>query len=119
MTNEKILAEEKLEEVQLDAVAGGTVGELEDLAGAMLDKWSAIATIGKGVAHVPRANGILADAISMTLQRDLKIDADISLGLGGTGALSKGNKYTDLRNGQNLSHAQVIERINRAVKVIA
>ena len=39
MTNEKILAEEKLEEVQLDAVAGGTVGELEDLAGAMLDKY--------------------------------------------------------------------------------
>ena len=94
----------------LDGISGGTVGELEDLTKAMVSN-PTLKKLGSFDTHVPGANRIIANEVEKILQKDLKIDADISLGFLGTGAGSKNNTYRDMTNGQYISHQEVLNRL--------
>ena len=110
MTNELKLQNEVLTMGALDEVSGGTVSELEDLTKAMVSN-PTLKKLGSFDSHVPGANRIIADQVEGVLQKDLKIDADISLGFLGTGAGSKNNTYRDMTNGQYISHQEVLDRL--------
>ncbi len=47
------------------------------------------------------------------LQKDLHIDADISLGALGIDIGSKHNTYKDMTTGQHISHQEVLNRISK------
>ena len=110
MTNEMKLQNEVLTMETLDRVSGGTVGELEDLTKAIVSN-PTLKKLGSVDAHIPGANRIIANEVENILQKNLKIDADISLGLFGTGAGSKNNTYRDMTNGQYISHQEVLNRL--------
>ena len=106
----KILAEEMMNAEELEQVSGGTVGELEDLTKAIVSN-PTLKFLGKAGAHVPGANRLVADAVEGVLKDQLNIDADISLGLFGTGAASSKNTYRDIKTGKFLSHNEVLKRV--------
>ena len=112
MTNTKITAEEMLNTEELEKVAGGKVAELEELADAIVHN-PTLKFLGKAGAHVPGANRISADAVETLLKDQLNIDADISLGLFGTGAVSAKNTYRDMKTSQYITHAEVLDRIKQ------
>ena len=114
MTKEMKLQNEVLTMESLDGISGGTVGELEDLTKAMVSN-PTLKKLGSFDTHVPGANRILADQVENILQKDLKIDADISLGFLGTGAGSKNNTYRDMTTGQYISHQEVLNRISKFI----
>ncbi len=105
---------EQLSDEELERVAGGTVGELEDLTKAIVSN-PTLKFLGKAGAHVPGANRISADAVETLLKDHLNIDADISLGLFGTGAASAKNTYRDMKTGQYITHAEVLDRISKCL----
>ena len=106
---------ELMSDEELEKVAGGTVGELADLAGAMAD-FPVIKQIGVGVAHTPGANYALAAAVADILKNQMGISADISLGFAGTGLNSDPNTYTEISTGKRLSHSEVLDRISKMDK---
>lgn len=112
MTKEMVLKNEVLSFEELEKVSGGTVGELKDLTNALVSN-PFFNKLGKFESHVPGVNRIVADSVEKVLQEDLKIDADISLGLFGTGAGSKNNSYRDMKTNQFISHAEVLDRIKK------
>ena len=89
---------------ELEQVAGGTVGELEDLMSANTSG----NILAEGGAHVPGFNNGAATTMRNRLS-SLGIDADISLGFAGTGFGSKANKYTNKATGERMSHQEVLE----------
>ena len=112
MTNEKIFANEILADEQLEKVSGGTVGELEDLTNAIVHN-PTLKFLGKANSHIPGANRLVADAVEGILKDQLNIDADISLGAFGTGAGSSKNTYRDMKTGQYITHAEVLDKIKQ------
>ena len=114
MTNTKILAEEMMNAEELENVSGGRVAELEELTDA-IDHNPTLKFLGKAGSHVPGANRISADAVETLLKDQLNIDADISLGLFGTGAASAKNTYRDMKTGQYITHAEVLDRIKNSI----
>ena len=112
MKDEKVLNEEVLSEEELEKVAGGTVGELEDLTEAMVSN-PTLKFLGKADSHIPGANRLVADAVEGILKDQLNIDADISLGLFGTGAGSAKNTYRDMETDKYMTHAEVLDRIKQ------
>ena len=64
-----------------------------------------------GIAvHVPPA--AIAGAYAMESKLDeMGIDANISVGVLGTGLFSKNNTYYDRKLGRKLSHAEVVDRV--------
>ena len=113
MTNTKISADEILNAQELEKVSGGTVAELKDLTKAIVSN-PTLKKLGGFQSHVPGVNGLIADQVEKVLQEDLKIDANISLGFLGTGAGSSKNTYRDMKTGQYISHAEVLDRIRKA-----
>ncbi len=111
MTNEMNLKNEVMSFEELEKVAGGTVGELEDLVVAILDKYPGMKELSVVAVHTPGGNRLVADEVEKILKRDLNIDADISLGVGGTGLWSRSNYYRDISSGKRLSHGEVLKRI--------
>ena len=113
----KINAElEMLSDDELEKIAGGTVGELEDLTKAMLDKWPVLEKLGIGAAHTPGTNHLLAKEISNILRNDMGIEANINLGWGGLGISSDPNTYKEISTGKSLSHSEVLSRIAKKDK---
>ena len=110
----KILEEEMMSAAELENVSGGKVAELEELADAIVSN-PTLKFLGKAGAHVPGANRISADAVETLLKDHFNIDADISLGLFGTGAASAKNTYRDMKTGQYITHAEVLDRIKNAI----
>ena len=109
----KINAElEQLSDEELEKVAGGTVGELEDLTKAIVSN-PTLQFLGKANSHIPGANRLVADAVEGILKDHLNIDADISLGAFGTGAGSAKNTYRDMETGKYMTHAEVLDRIKQ------
>lgn len=108
----KKMAMNKINEAELNRVAGGTVGEFEELLSAFATN-SAMKGYFKAVAHIPGVNIAEAKIIESWMSENMHIDADISLGLGGTGLLSKHNSYRDTRTGQYLSQSEVLDRIKK------
>lgn len=110
MTNEKFNSEEIISEAELDHVSGGTVKEFEEICSTMSKNsfLKEMITIG---THVPLANLATKELVEKVLKDVMNVNADISLGVGGTGIFSKNNTYTDTRTGQKLNHSEVINRI--------
>ena len=111
MTNEMILTNEVMSFEELDNVAGGTVSELEDLTKALLEKYPVMKQLGVVSVHTPGGNRLVANEVVKILKRDMGIDADISLGVGGTGLWSSKNHYREISTGKYLSHQEVLNRI--------
>ena len=110
----KILAEEMMNAEELENVSGGKVAELEELADAIVHN-PTLKFLGKAGAHVPGANRISADSVETFLKDYLNIDADISLGVFGTGLNSAKNTYRDMKTGQYITHAEVLDRIKNSI----
>ena len=113
MMNTKIFAEEILLDEEMEKVAGGTVGELNELTNAMLGN-SKFKLLSNTETHVPGVNRMVADSVEKMLKEDMNIDANISLGFLGTGAGSAKNTYRDMTTGQYITHAEVIDRIKKS-----
>ena len=106
------MAINKINEAELESVVGGTVGEFEQL----LEAFGTNPTMKgyfKAVAHVPGVNNIEAKVVESWMSENMHIDADISLGVGGTGLFSKHNTYRDTKTGQYLSQSEVLDRIKK------
>ena len=110
MTNE-ILAEE-----QLDGVAGGTLGELQQLTDELIDNlWL------KGMAafsgSLPFASKAMKSEVTKILDK-MGIEANIdvnTLGFLGFNIGEKNNTYKDKFTGESLTHRQVLNRIKNTV----
>lgn len=113
MAEEKILKDEIMSEEQLDQVAGGTVGEFEDILVAFA-KQGVFKKTNAASAHIPVINQGIAEGVEALLG-EIGIKADIDLGYGGTGVGSGKNTYTDANSGHPISHAEVLKRIESAV----
>ena len=98
----------KLNQSELNQVAGGTVKEYKELIEA-----------GKGFfkfqAHIPGVNRVGATNLEDFMRDKMGIEAHISLGAVGTGLFSKHNKYKDLSTGRSISHNEVLERLRKFV----
>lgn len=99
----------KLNKNELNQVAGGTVKELEELVEAC----GAMATFQ---THVPISNRADAAYVKDYLRDKIGIEANISLGVVGTGWLSEHNTYKDRYTGRSLTHEEVLERIKYPLK---
>ena len=113
MMNTKNFAEEILNAQELENVSGGTVEELKELSNAILGN-SKFKILSNTETHVPGVNRIVANTAEKMLKEDLNIDANILLGFLGTGAGSSKNTYRDMKTGQYISHAEVLDRIRKA-----
>ena len=109
----------KMNDFELDAVAGGTLTEVNQLADAFARK---AGTFGDIVADVHGAlndksglagpaNILLRKAVEKGLS-ELGISHDLSVGFLGTGGGSKANKYSC--NGKSISHDDVLGMISAA-----
>ena len=117
---------ERISEVELDRVSGGTVAEMWDLTKRImdvnpgfLDRVGSIASrvvdvlqnkTGFGKISAP-INRLLAHQVAAYLKCD-GITADISIGFAGTGAFDRPNRYS--YNGQRISHAKAMSLIQPA-----
>ena len=112
--NLKKIDDEIMSDEELDNVAGGTIGELEDLAVALMKKLptSSSLWVGPASAHIPGMNVVLGDAVLLILEKSMGIHARLSLGVAGTGFNSEKNTYTEISTGKSLTHKEVIDRIN-------
>ena len=93
----------EIETKELEYVNGGTVSELDQLMRAISSDNEFVGA----TAHAPYVNNFEANAMVRKL-RSLGIDANINLGLMGTGVLSEPNKYTDMATGESMTHMQVL-----------
>ena len=97
----------KMNNEELNMVAGGTVKEFDELLSAVSDN-----IIVRGAAkldsHAPVANTLMARVIEKQLL-NIGLEADIDLGWGGTGIGSKHNKYR--LNGKDISHKEACDYI--------
>ena len=75
-------------------------------------------TSGKGTAHVPGVNHLMAKEITRLLKDKMGIEANIDLGWGGLGIGSKSNTYKEIATGKSLSHEEVLNRIGKMEKYI-
>lgn len=109
----------KLNDFELDFVAGGTLTEVNQLADAFAKKGG---VFGEIVAEIHNAlsdktglagpvNILLREAVGKGLNQ-IGISHDLSVGVLGTGFMSKDNKYSF--NGKSISHSDVLKRIASA-----
>ena len=114
-----VLENKKLNDFELDFVAGGTLTQVNELADAFAKKGG---TFGEVVAEIHSAlngksglagpvNILLREAVGKGLSQ-LGISHDLSVGALGTGFMSKDNKYS--YNGKSISHADVLKMIEAA-----
>ena len=97
----------KMNNEELNMVAGGTVKEFEEILSAFSDN-----PVVKGAAaldaHTPGANTLAARLIKKELLK-MGLEAEIDLGWGGTGIGSEHNKYR--LNGKSISHKEACDYI--------
>ena len=103
----------KMNDCDLDIVIGGTVAELEGLLKACYNNPHLQKFVGIGV-HVPSTAIATAYLMENTLD-SMGIDANISVGICGTGAFSKHNTYYDRTLGRRLSQSEVEDRLRQYV----
>ena len=101
---------EKMTDEELEQVAGGEVRELRDLAMEIVE-----GPFGKGFAefsmHIPGANIPFAYEVEKALEDNYGIEADISVGFGGTGIASVKNTYKNILTGKTMTHREVMAHI--------
>jgi hypothetical protein len=119
MNMKNVLENKKLNDFELDFVAGGTLTQVNELADAFAKKGG---TFGEIVGEVHSAlssktgvvgplNILLREAVGKGLDQ-LGISHDLSVGALGTGFMSKANKYS--YNGKSISHDEVLKMIGNA-----
>lgn len=104
MMNEKIFINEIILDSDLDKVAGGTNGEYRELR-EILPTVMRIFYSDYGDKH---PNYMTTDEVSEWLKINLKIDAKIDAGAWYNPFDSAGSENTYSRNGQTLTHGQVV-----------
>ena len=93
----------EIEVKELENVSGGTVDELADLMAVIASDND----IARNSAYVPGLNA--AEAYEMRRQLKMRgIQADISIGWGGTDLGSEPNKYTNMETGESMSHMAAV-----------
>ena len=123
MTNEKIFANEIMSEEQLDNISGGTVTEFTEIYAALEKQAGVAGKVSEGLRkvldHLPGGKigeAAWRNAAAPLAEKALKecygVNADMSIGFVGTGIGESGNKYS--RNGQALTHQEVLGIINAA-----
>ena len=111
MMNEKILAEEILLDDEMEKVSGGTVVELEQIVRTFFKNSDFKDSLGALSTHLPGASILTAEYNESFMSNEMGIDANISVGVGGTGIFSKKNTYRDIKTGKFISHDEVLKRI--------
>ena len=99
-----------MSETDLEQVAGGTVGEFNDLINALYSVFGDVFADAV-VSHTPGLNAGFRELVTASLEKNYKIKANISLGYLGLGIDSDPNTYTDMTTGKSLTHAEVLKRI--------
>ena len=123
MTNEKIFTNEIISDTELDNISGGTVAQFNDIWEALEKQDGAMGkvdnTLGKILDMLPGGKigkaawrNIAAPLAETALKKCYGIDANISIGFVGTGGGESGNSYK--KNGQSISHQDVLNIINAA-----
>ena len=107
----KIFEEEMMNAEELDNVSGGTVGELEQIVRTFFKNSDFKDSLGTTSTHLPGASILTAEYIESFMSNEMGIDANISVGVGGTGIFSKKNTYRDIKTGKFLSHNEVLKRV--------
>ena len=121
----KKMAMNKMNDVELTNVAGGTVKEFNEVfdafgsqVGSLFKDVGAAARdvldmLGPG-GSAAKSAVILALSVPMekVLKNDYNIDAYVSVGWGGTGFRSTHNRYS--RDGKSLTHQEVLDIIRAA-----
>ncbi len=122
MTNERIInSVEMMSFDELDRVAGSTVAEFNDIWAALEKRAGTGDSVSNGLRGI--LNGMPYESIGVVPWRNVSVQcaekalkdgfgivADISVGWGGTGFHERANTYS--KNGQSLSHQQVLGIIN-------
>ena len=123
MTNEKIFANEILSEEQLDNINGATVAEFTEIYAALEKQAGVVGTVSEGLRtvlnHLPGGkigtsawNNVAAPLAEKALKDCYGIDSNMSIGWLGSGFRESGNQYS--KNGNGLSHQQVLDIIKAA-----
>ena len=107
----KIFEEEMMNAEELENVSGGTVGELEQIVRTFFKNSDFKDSLGATSTHLPGASILTAEYIESFMSNEMGIDANISVGVGGTGICSKKNTYRDIKTGKFLSHNEVLKRV--------
>ena len=114
---------ERISDVELDRVSGGTVEEMWDLTKRIMDVnpgflgrfgsiASRVADVLQNKTGVGKISGPINRLIAKCVSDYLKCDgitADISIGFAGTGAFDRPNRYS--YNGQRITHAKAMSLI--------
>ena len=93
----------------MEQAAGGTVAELEELLQS-LSNTNMVKTLGSIGSHLPGTNQKIGTMLK-SLLKGMNINADLNLGLFGTGLLAGPNTYTSAQDGRSMSHEEVLKRI--------
>ena len=107
----KIFANEILIDEEMEKVSGGTVTELEQIMKTFFKNSNCKDYVSGMSTHFPGASILTAEYIESFMSNNMKIDAKISVGIGGTGINSKNNTYRDMKTGKYLSHEEVLKRV--------
>ena len=110
MADKDKFADEVMSDEELDQVAGGTVAEFDEICSAMANNPFVKKILGAS-SHMPVGNVINKEVVKYFLKENLNIEADISIGVLGTGIGSYHNTYKDLTEKRYLTHAEVIKRV--------
>lgn len=107
----------KMNDVELDFVAGGTLTEVNQLADAFARKGGTLGEIVADVHGALNSKSGLAGPMNILVRKavekglsELGISHDLSVGAIGTGLLSKANKYS--YGGKSISHEDVLKMIS-------
>lgn len=120
MTNEKIFANEKINDMELDRVSGGTIAEVQDIIRKMEQCSGGVGVVSDAcrfiVNRLPKHRGVGKAALNIVYKGGAKaalaflgIENDLSVGVCGTGAFESKNSYS--LNGKKLTHAEVLAMI--------
>lgn len=115
MTNK--MAMNKINDFELNKVAGGTLKEFKELFNAYENKGKVkemVAELTCPGSYIPYEdrNILFARVVEKALKQDFNIDAYISVGFCGTGFRSVPNTYS--LNGKTLSHQEVLNIVKAA-----
>ena len=116
MTKEMKLQNEVLTMENLDKVSGGTCDQVHELTKAFLGNNAILGFIADaaelGSKYKAGCIGNIPMAYAMEgYLKGLGINANISIGWGGSGFRESGNTYTDKCTGESLSHDEVVQKL--------
>ncbi|MBR2214875.1 MAG: hypothetical protein IJ849_03835 [Selenomonadaceae bacterium] len=100
----------KMEEQELEQVAGGTLTEMVELFRVFESRGHGKNKNTIGV-YLPGFNEIAKSDIKSRLKNDYGIEANIDIGWLGVGIASENNMYKDIKTGKALTHQEVMQRI--------